>query len=96
MKETNCNYRVGRRSVLGAAAAAMSAGALGSVTAPGQTREQVAKGKGNGSANNPGPINKPLEALQPDSYLPPDTDRGDMAPIWYSFDLVHRRIVGTR
>jgi oxalate decarboxylase len=92
MKKTNPNDPISRRSVLGAAAAALSAGALGSVTALGQTREQVEKGKGDWSANNPGPINKPLETLQPDSYLPPDTDRGDVTPIWYSFDLVHRRI----
>jgi oxalate decarboxylase len=92
MKKTNPKDPIGRRSVLGAAAAALSAGALGSVTALGQTREQVAKGEGNHSATNPGPVNKALEALNPDSYLPPITDRGDVLPIWYSFDLVHRRI----
>src|SRR5258708_2557256 len=92
MRKTNSPDSVGRRSVLGAAAAALSAGALGSVTGLGQTREQVAKGEGNRSATNPGPINKALEALNPDSYLPPTTDRGDVTPIWYSFDLVHRRI----
>jgi oxalate decarboxylase len=92
MKNTNSKYPIGRRSVLGAAAAALSAGALGSVTALGQTREQVAKGEGNRSASNPGPINKALEALNPDSYVPPPTDRGDVLPVWYSFDLAHRRI----
>jgi oxalate decarboxylase len=30
--------------------------------------------------------------LNPDSFLPPATDRGVIEPIWYSFDLVHRRI----
>src|SRR5260370_15452816 len=92
MKKTNFKYPIGRRSVLGAAAAALSAGALGSVTALGQTREQVAKGEGNHSASNPGPKNPALQGLNPDSYLPPSTDRGVIEPIWYSFDLVHRRI----
>ena len=92
MKRTNRNDSIGRRSVLGAAAAVVSAGALGSVRALGQTREQVAKGEGNHSATNPGPINKVLAGENPDSYLPPTTDRGDILPIWYSFDLVHRRI----
>ena len=92
MKRTNPNHPIGRRDVLGAAAAALSAGALGSVTALGQTREQVAKGEGNHSASNPGPINKVLIGDNPDSYLPPTTDRGYVLPIWYSFDLVHRRI----
>jgi oxalate decarboxylase len=92
MKSMNPRYPIGRRSVLGAAAAALSAGALGSVSALGQTTEQVAKGEANRSASNPGPINKALESLNPDSYMPPTTDRGDVTPIWYSFDLVHRRI----
>jgi oxalate decarboxylase len=92
MKRTKPNNLIGRRNVLGAAAAALSAGALGSVTALGQTGEQVAKGEGNHSASNPGPINKVLTGENPDSYLPPTTDRGDVLPIWYSFDLVHRRI----
>jgi len=92
MKRTNPNHSIGRRNVLGAAAAALSAGALGSVTALGQTREQVATGEGNHSASNPGPTNKVLAGENPDSYLPPATDRGDVLPIWYSFDLVHRRI----
>lgn len=92
MKETNDKYRIGRRSVLGATAAALSAGALGSVNALGQTKKQVEEGKGDGSATNPGPKNKGLQALNPDSYLPPATDRGVIEPIWYSFNLVHRRI----
>src|SRR5258707_9938590 len=92
MKKTNFKYPIGRRSVLVAAPAVLSAGAWGVVTAMGQTREQVSKGEGNQSASNPGPINKALEALNPNSYQPPTTDRGDITPIWYSFDLVHRRI----
>jgi oxalate decarboxylase len=92
MKNTNQKDTIGRRSVLGVTAAALSAGALGSVRAFGQTREQVAKGEGNHSASNPGPKNPALQGLNPNSYLPPTTDRGVIEPIWYSFDLVHRRI----
>jgi oxalate decarboxylase len=91
-KTTNRKDAIGRRSVLGAAAAALSAGALGSVTALGQTQKQVEQGKADRSIINPGPINKSLRDLEPDTYLPPDTDRGSIDPIWYSFDLVHRRI----
>ena len=92
MKKTNQKDTIGRRSVLGVTAAALSAGALGSVRALGQTRQQVEKGEGNQSASNPGPKNKALQAVNPNSYLPPATDRGVIEPIWYSFDLVHRRI----
>jgi oxalate decarboxylase len=83
---------IGRRGILGATAAALSAGALGSVRALGQTQKQVEQGKTDGSANNPGPKNNALQGLNPDSYLPPDTDRGVIEPIWYSFNIVHRRI----
>jgi oxalate decarboxylase len=92
MKKTNDEHCIDRRSVLGVTAAALSAGALGSVTALAQTREQVATGEGNRSVSNPGPKNPALQGLNPDSYLPPSTDRGVIEPIWYSFDVVHRRI----
>ena len=54
MRKTNSPDSMGRHSVLGAMAA-VSAGALGSVTSLGQTRAQGAKGEGNHSATNPGP-----------------------------------------
>jgi oxalate decarboxylase len=92
MKKRDSKDRIGRRSVLGATAAVLSAGALGSVRALGQTQKQVEQGKTDGSANNPGPKNKALQGLNADSYLPPATDRGVIEPIWYSFDVVHRRI----
>ncbi len=91
-EKMNPSDPIGRRSVLGVAAAALSAGALGSVTALGQTRQQVATGEGNHSASNPGPKNPALQGLQPNSYLPPTSDRGVIEPMWYSFDLAHRRI----
>jgi len=83
---------VNRRSVLGAAAAAVSAGAIGFKTAFGQTKSDVLKGEHNRSASNPGPINEDLARQNPDSNNPPATDRGVILPIWYSFDLTHRRI----
>ena len=91
-KNRNLSDPVGRRSVLGAAAAALSAGALGSVTALGQSKQQVATGEGSHSASNPGPKNPALQGLQPESYVPPTSDRGAIPPMWYSFDLVHRRV----
>ena len=92
MPETSRTDSVGRRSILGAAAAAISTGAVGLRSTFGQTRGEVLKGEQNHSASNPGPINKVLAGANPSSNLPPITDRGDTAPIWYSFDLTHRRI----
>jgi oxalate decarboxylase len=44
------------------------------------------------SSSNPGPENRPLLNQNPNSNMPPPTDRGDVGAIWYSFDLVHKRI----
>jgi len=83
---------VTRRSFLGAAAAALSTGAVMMPNAFAQSVEQVQKGKANRSAQNPGPANLPLAEENPDSKMPPETDHGDIPPFWYSFDLAHRRI----
>jgi oxalate decarboxylase len=83
---------VNRRSFLGAAAAALSASALLAPAAFAQSREEIRKGTDNHSADNPGPVNKELQAENGSSNVPPDTDHGDVSPFWYSFDLTHRRI----
>jgi oxalate decarboxylase len=81
-----------RRSFLGAAAAALSAGAVLAPGALGQSVTEIKKGEGNHSADNPGPIHKKVSEDSGDSRTPPYTDRGDVAPFWYSFDLSHRRV----
>jgi oxalate decarboxylase len=78
--------------MLGAAAAALGMGSAGSRAALAQTRAETLKGEKNHSASNPGPINPALAAMNPNSNNPPITDRGVIEPIWYSFDLTHRRI----
>jgi oxalate decarboxylase len=89
--EEECKAAVSRRHILGATAAALTAGA-GLSVATAQTKAEVEAGAHNHSASNPGPINKLLAGENPASYMPPVTDRGDVMPIWYSFDLTHRRI----
>ena len=78
--------------MLGAAAAALSAGAMGVKTAFAQTKAATLKGEQNRSASDPGPRNAGLADLNPNSNNPPASDRGDILPIWYSFDLTHRRV----
>jgi oxalate decarboxylase len=86
------NEKIGRRSLLGAAAAALSGAAL--VTPPllAQSRQEIAAGEHDRSASNPGPVNKALAGENSESEIPATTDHGDVIPIWYSFDLVHRRV----
>ena len=70
------------------AAAALSTAALG------QTAANTAKAEGDHSASNPGQGNTGIVALNPNSNMPPATDHGSVPPVWYSFDLTHRRVQG--
>jgi len=89
---TSSKEFLNRRSFLGAAAAAISAGAVFAPFALGQSRTTISKGEQDHSASNPGPANPALAALAGNSNNPPDTDHGDVNPFWYSFELAHRRI----
>src|SRR5258708_1573753 len=40
----------------------------------------------------PGQENNPLLHENPSSNLPPPTDHGNSEPVWYSFDLTHKRV----
>ncbi len=81
-----------RRSVLGIGSAALAAATLAGFTAHAQTREGTRQAEGDHSSSNPGQENKPLLNENPNSNTPPPTDNGDVGPIWYSFDLTHKRI----
>jgi oxalate decarboxylase len=57
-----------------------------------QLREKTQRGEGDHSASDPGPENQSLLKENPSSNIPPATDEGEVGPIWYSFDLAHKRI----
>ena len=78
---------VGRRSLLGAAAAALSAGAMGRGRSSPKHRAETLKGEKNHSASNPGPDQQgACRHRIPNSNEPPVTDRGVI-----SSDLVFLR-----
>jgi oxalate decarboxylase len=82
-----------RRDILGAAApTALATAALAGLSARAQTRENTRKAEHDHSASDPGPENKVLRDLNPNSNLPPPTDHGSVVPIWYSFDLAYKRV----
>jgi oxalate decarboxylase len=81
-----------RRSLLGAAAASLSMAAGIAPGAFAQSKREIELGEHNRAANNPGPVNKALANENSDSEMPAVTDKGDVSPFWYSFDLAHRRI----
>ena len=88
----NVPYRgFSRRSMFGIGSAFATA-ALAGVAANAQTRANTKKAEGDHSASDPGPENRPLLKENPNSNMPPASDHGDVGPIWYSFDLTHKRI----
>ena len=44
------------------------------------------------SFSNPGPQNVLLRGQNPNSNKPPATDHGVLGPIWYSYELTHKRV----
>ena len=80
-----------RRRFLGKSSVALATVALAAV-AQGQSRSSVRQAEGDHSSSNPGQENKSLLEQNPNSNTPPETDHGDIGPIWYSFDLAHKRV----
>jgi oxalate decarboxylase len=84
---------VSRRRLLGTTTLALAGAALAAgPQANAQQPPNVRSAERGASANNPGPENEALKALNPNSYLPPPTDHGDPRTFWSSFSLMHRRI----
>jgi oxalate decarboxylase len=81
---------VTRRSFVGAAALA-SAGFFG-MSAGAQTRSEELAGRKGNNSSDPGPENAPLLGENPSANMPPFTDHGNPGPIWFSFDLVPKRV----
>jgi oxalate decarboxylase len=81
-----------RRRFLGVGSAALAASALVTLGANAQERGSTRKAEHDHSSSDFGQENKGLLAMNPNSNNPPPTDHGDVVPIWYSFDLVKKRI----
>ena len=79
-----------RRNILGSTVLATAA--LAGLDAYAQQTENTRKAEKDISASDPAQENKVLLDLNPNSNMPPPTDHGDIGPIWYSFDLAHKRI----
>ena len=84
---------ISRRAFVGTAALA-GAGLVSAGGAMAQSRKVLEAGRQGDNASDPGPENKVLLALNPDSNRPPFTDKGNPAPFWYSFDLTAKRLEG--
>jgi oxalate decarboxylase len=82
-----------RRKFLRASSAVLTVTALGGVTVlRGQERASTRGAEHDHSSSDPGQENKPLLDENPDANMPPPTDHGSVVPLWYSFDLVKKRV----
>jgi len=91
-KERSMMEHPSRRSFLGMSSVALATAAFAGLTASAQDKASTQKAEHDHSSSDPGPENKPLLDLNPNSNTPPPTDHGDLVPIWYSFDLVKKRV----
>ena len=80
---------------LGAASGLAADALANALTAPaGQESENVRHKRNDPDANDPGPSDPTLAAQNPDAYLPPASDHGEVPSFWHSFSIMHRRIQG--
>src|SRR6202166_2862231 len=91
-KERPMSEHPSRRSFLGMSSVALATAAFARLTANAQERASTQKAEHDHSSSDRGPENQPLLDLNPNSNTPPPTDHGDLVPIWYSFDLVKKRV----
>src|SRR5260370_39119375 len=81
-----------RRAFLGVGSASIARGGRASLAVNEHEKRDIEKGEHDHSVSNPGPENKPLLDENPNSNFPPPTDSGNLDPLWYSFDLTHKRV----
>src|ERR1700721_4293917 len=84
---------VTRRSFLEKTSAALVAAASLPILAAAQQTKDMSRDTHTGiNEQELGPKNPGLEAQEPDSMYPPETDAGGQPPFKYSFALAHKRI----
>jgi oxalate decarboxylase len=91
-RERSMTEHPSRRSFLGMSSVALATAAFAGLTANAQTKESTQKAEHDHSSSDPGQENKVLLGENPNSNNPPATDHGDVVPLWYSFDLVKKRV----
>src|ERR1700689_4365637 len=91
-KERPMSEHPSRRSFLGMSSVALATAALVGVAANAQEKASTQKAEHDHPSSDPAQENKSLLTENPDSNTPPPTDHGDVVPLWYSFDLVKKRV----
>ncbi len=81
-----------RRDFIGLGSAAIIAAAASSAPMNAQDIEKVNKAQEGKSATDAGPENTPVRDANPNTFVPPATDHGEVQSFWNSFSVAHRRI----
>lgn len=82
---------IDRRHLL-TGSAALATAIFGAGRARGQELQSADKARRDKSATDPGPENKGIRDVNPNAFLPPETDHGEVQTFWSSFSTAHRRI----
>jgi oxalate decarboxylase len=92
MGEPNQNGQITRRGLLQTGTAAVTAAAAVAAVSAQETAPVRSPDHHLPNETEPGPKNAALDAANPDSVWPPDTDHGTVPPFKYSFGLSRKRI----
>lgn len=83
---------VSRRSFLGVGSTALATAAFAGMSSRARGEIDPQAAAASHQASDPAQVNKPLRDENPSTDTPPSTDHGDLGPIWYSFNLAHKRV----
>jgi oxalate decarboxylase len=89
--DPNPSHDQPRRTFLGTTSVIVAA-ALAAGRAAAQTIQQVRSTDQNRSASDAGPENTLVREANPNTFLPPPTDHGEVPTFWSTFSTAHRRI----
>src|SRR5579862_8310070 len=81
-----------RRNFLEMTSTALATAGVAALVANAQDTQDTRNAEKGPSSSNPAQENMPLISENPSSNTPPPTDHGDIGPVWYSFDLAHKRV----
>jgi oxalate decarboxylase len=81
-----------RRKFLGSSSAALLAAGLLGREARAQNVQQLKQAQQGDSSSDIGPENQALKDSNPNTFMPPTTDHGEVQTFWSSFSAAHRRI----
>jgi oxalate decarboxylase len=81
-----------RRNFLEITSTALATAGVAALAANAQELQDTHNAEKGPSLSHPAQENMSLLDENPSSNTPPPTDHGDIGPVWYSVDLVHKRV----